>query len=515
MERPLPAIRRGAQSALHRRLGKHDPVRGRSRHVSVTTHARVWLTLALALLVSVWMAGERPLQSSAAAHGAPQQHGAAKRPARRTRKRRGSCATSTRGHGHERRGRAEHKRAAHRGAGARCPKLRWPVTRGTHRGAAGASGASGASADSAAPATVGSPPGSPVLSAAACFENPGPAGEQTAKIEACGYPGFDNTGVEAGVALKAESGRVIFTRSGWENTSTGEHGTGNWEGHRLTGEVLIEEGAKPATLRNDEIYDEGACHSELCSVNPIDYIAASGIGPSGFVFSHLRVGGSSIRGEDVAQTCINDPVSGTYTAEYVKTIYCSGFKLNGGGVLDHVYCPSDYEISGEHYECVTDQGNPNATQPLEIFDSTIFQPPEDNFGEGAAGGAGPTSAVFLQAMFGAVGELVLEDDFLAGGAEAILDESKAPVTKLSVRRTRFARCLPVTCPHVSHEEVNGEGRTVGAGLQQISGNPSDGHGWFEHVGIYSVLFPISGPPATWQENFYDDDLRGVSLREAE
>jgi hypothetical protein len=384
--------------------------------------------------------------------------------------------------------------------------------------AANAAGSAEASSAQTAVVSAAESGGAPSLTDRECFEDPGPSGEDTASIEACGYPGFDNTGVEAGVSLKSESGDVYFTSGGWENRTTGEKGNGNWEGHRLKGVIYIESGAKPVTLRNDEVFTEGLCKGELCFVNSVNFPVAGEAGVSGFVFSHDRFGGSAKSGANVVQTCINDESNGSYVAEYVKTIYCSGYKCNDGCELIHDYCPSDYEIAGEHYECVAVQGVAGkAANPVRIIDSTVFQPPPDNYGEGASfPGAGPTSAVFLQELYGELGELVLERDFLAGGAEAILDEWRASgETKLTVRQTRFARCLIATCPAVGEEELR-FGKGSGTGLQKIRDNLGDGHGWFERVGLFGVLYSdLKGSHQTWQENFYDDGLQPVSLAEAQ
>ena len=230
---------------------------------------------------------------------------------------------------------------------------------------------------------------SPSLTDKECWEEPGKAGENTAKIEACGYPGFNNTGVEAGQSLTSEEGTVVFTSTGWENTTTHVKGSGNYEDRKLRGEIKIRANAKPATLKNDEIYTEAKCkrepeHNEPCSISTINFEASGNVGASGFVFSHMRVGGTEIKGENSVQNCINDRYSGTWTGEYVKCIYGGGFVLNGGGELNHVYCPANQEETGAHYECVEDEGGTPA-QPLKVYDSTVFNGPTENWGETDAG----------------------------------------------------------------------------------------------------------------------------------
>src|ERR1019366_536954 len=148
---------------------------------------------------------------------------------------------------------------------------------------------------------------------------------------------------------------------------------------------------------------------------------------------------------NVVQTCIDSPWRGPYVAEYVKAIYCGGFKINGGGELNHDYCPSNFEISGEHYECVTDQGIVCSTVPLVIRNSTVFQPPPGNQNEGSSSRAGMTAAIFLQGYSGSVQRVTEEKNFIAGGAYALTgaeEEELAPLTgPITVSDNRFARCL--------------------------------------------------------------------------
>ncbi len=360
------------------------------------------------------------------------------------------------------------------------------------------------------PPVESSQPSAPSLTAKECWEEPGQAGEDTAKIEACGYPGFKNTGVEAGQSLTGEEGTVVFTASGWENTTTHAKGSGNYEDRKLKGEIKIDANAKPATLKNDEILTEAKCkkeseHNEPCSISSINFEASGDIAASGFVFSHVRVGGTEIKGGDSVQNCINDRYSGTWKGEYLKCIYGGGFVLNGGGELNHVYCPNDQEETGAHYECVEDEGGTPA-QPLDVYDSTVFNGPTENWGEVDAGTsvAGATAAAFRQPFAGQVGEWVFEKDLMAGGAYTIYAEGEASVT---VKDTRFARCSEKTCPKTSAPELDGDHKQL---INDPTLNVGDGHGWWEDSGLYGVWSNGSGhgtaKSITWEGNFWDNNL---------
>ncbi len=212
---------------------------------------------------------------------------------------------------------------------------------------------------------------------------------------------------------------------GRENQTTNEVHKGSfaYEDKKLEGTITIAWNAKNITIRNDEIISNGLCHGLLCPANAINFERhgegseeeqAEGAKGRNLI-SHVRVGGTEVKGVNTVQTCINATERSPYIAEYVKALYCGGFKANGGGELNHDYCPSNFEISGEHYECVTDQGAVGSTVPLVIRNSTIFQPPPNNQGEGPSSKAGMTSAIFLQGYSGSVQEVIEEKDFVAAG----------------------------------------------------------------------------------------------------
>jgi hypothetical protein len=422
------------------------------------------------------------------------------------------CAQASRSKG-RRRGHAKGRHDAKRSRPAKCPARRRPTVRSKgHSTLAADRGL----AESGGPALEGlAAPGEPVLSERECWEDPGEAGEGTSRIEGCGYPGFRNTGVEAGQVLTGESGTVVFTSRGWRDAA-GEEETGNYEDRRLHGKIEIEADAKPAVLKNDEVFTEAGCtrettEQEPCSTNSVEFQQQGGADASGFVFSHMRLGGTQVKGPDSVNDCINGRGAGAYRAEYVKCIYGEGFAINGGGELSHVYCPEDHEEIGAHYECIVDEGvqSGQTPRPLKVIDSTLFQPPPQNLGEADRAGsvAGATAALFMQDTWGnKVGELVLEGDFLAGGAFTLYGPGEAGA-QMTVRDTRFARCLTATCPHTSTEEG------AGSGDQKLRGNFGDGHGWFERSGVYGILYPSTYIPSktTWEENFWDDDLESITV----
>ncbi len=325
-----------------------------------------------------------------------------------------------------------------------------------------------------------------------CFEDP----EQgTTRIEACGYPGANNVGVERGVTLTETTACPTLTGS--------EH----YEDKRLVGKdcgITIAPDATGVVIRNDEVTMTESCPAPRfslnhgCVGNAIEF-ARSNSGAGDAVdeaakntrIEHVFVHGLDRHGPNTVQTCVDARWNSPYVAEYVKTEHCSGFKLNAGGELNHVYCPSNYEIGGEHYECVTDEGNQlNATTlhtPLTIRNSTIFQPPIKTSVEGS----GLTAAIFQQSLYGPIQETIYEDDLIAGGNFALYFgfEPGRPYTAAgpdTVRYVRFARCL-------------------------TAGRCPDAAGYFPEIGAYHVAAFADETKMTWQHNFIDAGLEPCNL----
>jgi hypothetical protein len=367
--------------------------------------------------------------------------------------------------------------------------LRVAVTAGNTAGSATAS-----SAPTAAVTAHVSEPEEPSLTMKECFANPEVEG--TRKIEACGYPGESNTGVEKSAlekGLKEETGAVRLT------------GEEHYENKRLAGTITIAWNARNVVIKNDEIIDKDSCPAPRyslnygCVGNAIEFERkGSGSGDEvdeaakGTRISHVKVGGAERHGPNTVQTCVDARWNSPYVAEYVNTEYCSGFKLNAGGELNHVYCPSNYEIGGEHYECVTDEGNElNASTlhtRLVIKNSTIFQPPIKESVESS----GLTAAIFQQSLYGSVQETILEKNLIAGGNFSVyFGEEAGQSYKLTgpdtVKYNRFARCTSGRCP--------------------------DSHGYFEEFGAYHIAAFYSEAKMTWQNNFIDDNTATCVLGE--
>ena len=366
----------------------------------------------------------------------------------------------------------------------------------TLRAVVTASNAGGSTSASSAPtATVTSVvigPEEPSLTRKECFENPETEG--TSRIEACGYPGANNVGVE-----KSALEHGLTTASGTIRLTGEEH----FENKRLTGAIVIAWNARNVVIKNDEIIDTGSCpapHFSLndgCVGNAVEFERrGSGGGEEineaakGTHIVHVKVGGTEKHGPNTVQTCIDARWNSPYVAEYVNTEHCSGFKLNAGGEMNHDYCPSNYEIGGEHYECVTDEGDElNATTlhtPLVIKNSTIFQPPIKQSVESS----GLTAAIFQQSIYGSIQETILEKDLIAGGNFSVyFGEESGQTYKLTgpdtVRYNRFARCTSSSCP--------------------------DSHGYFEEIGQYHIAAFYNESKMTWTHNFIDNNLEECKL----
>jgi hypothetical protein len=312
----------------------------------------------------------------------------------------------------------------------------------------------------------------PSLTDEECFENPGEEGEDTAKIEACGYPGYNNTGPEKSATLTPASGVVKLT------------GTEHYEDKRLTGQLKIEPGATGVVVKNVEVITEGEC--------PAPYNLTAGCtggsvyleeGAKNTVFSHDRVGGTELRGPNTVQDCFRGANEVAYTVEYTKVMFCGGFKIDGGGTLNHDYCPDNENIgykeggaAEDHYECLSSEGN-DSKAPLVIENSTFLNPHE-----------GQTAAIYLESLVGPIHEVTIEKDFLAGGGYVIYGGAQGGETPVGPERivdNRIARCVTTksACP--------------GAG------------GYYERGGEHGVeAYVLTG--ATDSGNFWDNNREAIN-----
>jgi hypothetical protein len=332
----------------------------------------------------------------------------------------------------------------------------------------------------------------PILTRTRCFEDP-EAG--TARIEACGYPGASNVGVEKSATLTETTSCPTLT------------GTEHYEDKKLVGKdcgITVAYNATGVVIRNDEIVMKESCPPPRlslnygCTGNAIEF-ERKGSGSGEAVneaakntrIEHVFVHGLERHGVNTVQTCVDARWNSPYVAEYVKTEHCSGFKLNAGGEMNHDYCPSNYEIGGEHYECVTDEGSElNATTlrtPLVIRNSTILQPPVKESIESS----GLTAAIFQQSLYGPIQETILEKDLLAGGNFTLyFGEEAGQAYKLAghdtVRYNRFARCV-------------------------TKGRCPDSEGYFEEVGAYHIAAFYNESKMVWEHNFIDNGLEECKL----
>jgi len=302
------------------------------------------------------------------------------------------------------------------------------------------------------PAKVGSTGGTIQSGATGCFSSP----------HVCGYPDESNTGPESGQVLTEATGVVVLT------------GDEHYEDKRLLGQIEIASGATGVVVKNDEVITDGTCPAPYsiasgCTNDSIDILQ----GAKGTVFSHDRVGGSEYKGPNTVQVCIRSPYDTPYRAEYVKTLFCAGYQPNGGATLEHDYCPNNYEIGEEHYECIADDGlSSGSPAPLIIKDSTILNAHNQ------------TAAIFLQGYGGSIGEVRIEGDLLAGGGYVIYGGEEEGHNKLKgpeiIEDNRFARCLGKgSCP--------------------------DSHGYFEAGGFYGLATSINESLTTWSGNYWDDN----------
>ncbi len=370
--------------------------------------------------------------------------------------------------------------------------LGWIAVRSISHTAAGRHSSSGARHLSGGAGGEGQSSAPPSLTRRDCFEDPELG---TTRIEACGYPGANNVGVQPGVALRQTTACPTLT------------GAEHYEDKKLIGKdcgITVAPGATGVVIKNDEIIMTGSCPAPWfslnhgCVGNAIEFArSGSGAGAGideaakGTRIEHVFVHGLQRHGPDTVQTCVDARWNSPYVAEYVKTEHCSGFKLNAGGELNHVYCPSNYEIGGEHYECVTDEGSQlNAATlhtPLIIKNSTIFQPPIRESVEGS----GLTAAIFQQSLYGPIQATVYEKDLIAGGNFSLYfgNEPGAPYRPAGpdkVLYNRFARCL-------------------------TRGRCPDENGYFPEIGAYHVAAFYDEFKMTWQHNFIDAGLQACTL----
>jgi hypothetical protein len=349
---------------------------------------------------------------------------------------------------------------------------------------------------------------------AKCFENPGAEGRDTGMIEACGYPGYDNTGPESGTTLKIESawkGDLEIEAGGTWTVVNNSHGvklssSETIEGRRIEGRIHVAASATNARIANDEIITVGlgcpAAKKPACEGNySFDSIDNQG---KDTVISHVAAGGAERTGENVVSECLRSYGDGL-KVEYSRFINCDGIKLDDGGTVEHSYCLDNAEIESSegpaHYECVSDNCSSEFTSPLVLRHNTLFNPHKQ------------TAVIFVQNTYGACHEVVVEDNFLAGGGKSYSGPeagSNGPEAVVG-NRFAFAECM-------SGEEKRIEGGNWVCAEQE----PWAGHeeqftpqapgeaGYFPNGGSYTYASHLI-VGARHEGNFRDDNLEELAF----
>jgi hypothetical protein len=332
----------------------------------------------------------------------------------------------------------------------------------------------------------------------ACFQNPGDDGEETEVIEACDYPGYRNTGPEAGTKLIRDTTEQVVLGPG--------SGVYRYEGKELIGRLEVEPGATGVVLKNDVITTVGlgcpAAKKPACEGNySFDSIDNQG---KDTVISHVAAGGAERTGENVVSECLRSYGDGL-KVEYSRFINCDGIKLDDGGTVEHSYCLDNAEIESSegpaHYECVSDNCSSEFTSPLVLRHNTLFNPHKQ------------TAVIFVQNTYGACHEVVVEDNFLAGGGKSYSGPeagSNGPEAVVG-NRFAFAECM-------SGEEKRIEGGNWVCAEQE----PWAGHeeqftpqapgeaGYFPNGGSYTYASHLIGG-ARHEGNFRDDNLEELAF----
>ena len=365
--------------------------------------------------------------------------------------------------------------------------------------ASNSAGSTAASSAATAPVTAHSSE-EPNLAAVKCFEDPE---EGTATIESCGYPGLHNTGPEPGKCCNGTIGGSVLDGSNTPITI---------EGKRVEGEILIKPGAKDVHLINDEIINTGT-EGGRASVKIERGADKTGANqPTGTIVSHDRLGGVN-KTSGALYECLISYSAGELHAEYDSFTFCGGIKPTAGGVIKHDFCDMSIELKGEHSECISDDGD-EPESALVLEDNTFFNPKEQ------------TASIFLQAHFYPMGQVVIKENFLAGGGYTIYLPGNAEFGTAGnpeiVKNNRFARA----CPEVAKEEKEYSLYMCSASQKEIPGSlgryelcttatvcsPTKGTGYYARGGQYGqYAYTSTTRPLTWEGNFYDDNHEECSL----
>ena len=316
-------------------------------------------------------------------------------------------------------------------------------------------GAAGAQNGASAPA----PPPVEPLRTSGCFSSP----------HSCGYPDPTNTGVPAGVSLRA-SGSLTITQPGTVVS-----------GLQVTGTIDVL--ASNVTIENTRVIQDGNCGPTIACGNSAIRLdeAASGT-------TIRRVETTSEPGDSCEHDIRN--TGGTVTIEGAYLHACdSNVYAAGPTVLKDSYGIAEIAISSDHIENVYF----NETSFTAIHD-TLLNPVEQ------------TAVIFGNSGDGTdvtncANQLTVLESLLAGGGYSLYPcahSSQVGSSSLNVQGNNFARC------------ATAEGYDPSSGGHPCKGGP-DSSGYFASSGSFGVVSDYFPGTGIWRGNVWDDNLGRVCI----
>ncbi len=287
---------------------------------------------------------------------------------------------------------------------------------------------------------------------------------------ACGYPDPTNSGVPAGTALEAQTGKIVVNAAGTTIKDLNLNGS-------------IEVRANNTTIEDDEITVNGTqkgCSSP-CGGNAIHIVS----GVSGVVVKHVTCHGGAPSGENVTTFCFRNEGEATNRYEY-NQVYNTAACFWGTGIYENNYCLDNGSIPNAHYDGIYFGGGADS---IVMNHNTMFQPHEQ------------TAAIFFSHDESNPQNITITNNFLAGGGFTIYgggsgqNEFKVlgPVT---VTGNRYARCLT--------KEINVEGG------HHVCEGGYDTHGYYPNGGSYGLYAYFNEAVTTFSNNYWDDNLEPAS-----
>ena len=264
---------------------------------------------------------------------------------------------------------------------------------------------------------LASAPAPASASAAASAAAPVPGG-CIAAPHACGFPDATNTGVPAGMILRAVPGQVSSGR-GWSyNRAAREVDvTGNdavLSGLSIRGNLNI--AASNVTIKDDEVTAAGYFGVSLRHTTDV-MIEHSTIRGQNLTTGRVGSAIDDVYGDSTGMVIKDDNISCFKTAVQVTTGLVAGNYIHGFGYL-----------AGDHTNGILDIGT---AQPLMIYDNTILNT------------RGQTDAISLDAS--ATGETVanktVQDNLLAGGSFTIYGGAarRSTTSNIVIEDNRFSQ----------------------------------------------------------------------------